>query len=589
VSSKHMVIVGGGTGRLVVGNEPRPILCMPNLTGVYQFGPFQLDAPERRLLRDGVQVPLRLKSFETLRMLVENAGRLVTKEALLRQVWPDAMVEENNINANVSILRKALGEDANGQSYIETVPRVGYRFVAQVAQISSPQSAPPTSGDAVPEFEPEKSVAVLYFENLSGDKEDEYFRDGMTEDVITELAKIKDLRLFPRSAVLVFRDKPLPVIQVGQQLRAAFVLEGSVRRAGSRLRITARLAETRTGHSVWAERYDRQLEDVFTIQDEIAQNIARALRVMLSDKERREIEKVPTRDVQAYDYYLRGRQVVYQFRRQGLEFARQMFARAIVIDPSYAAAFAGVADCSSFLYMYFEATENNLREAATASRRAVELDPESAEAHTSRGLAESLRKNYQEADKEFKAAMLLSPELFDPCYLYARSLFAQGNMKEAVDWFEKASGLNPADYQALSHLGMCLRSLDRQVEAHKANEDALRVMERHVELYPEDARALYLGATALLLHGDRDRCLEWLGRALAIDPEETTILYNAACTYSLLGEKDQALDLIEKAVRNGYGHKEWLENDPDFASLHDHPRFQALIQRLSVASTKSTL
>jgi adenylate cyclase len=589
MSSKHIAIVRGRNAGLVVGNEIQRRPSVPSPTGIYKFGPFRFDATERRLLRDGVQVPLRLKTFETLRMLVEHAGRLVTKEALLRQVWPDAMVEENNINANVSILRKALGEDANGQSYIETVPRVGYRFVGQVTQISSAQSAPTMSGDPAPELEPEKSVAVLYFENLSGDKEDEYFRDGMTEDVITELAKIKDLRLFPRSAVLAFRDKPLPVTEVGQQLRAAFVLEGSVRRAGSRLRITARLAETRTGHSVWTERYDRQLEDVFAIQDEIAQNIARALRVMLSDQEKREIEKVPTRDVQAYDYYLRGRQVVYQFRRKGLEFARQMFARAIVIDPSYAVAFAGVADCSSFLYMYFEATENNLREATNASRRAVELDPESAEAHTARGLAESLSKNYQEADKEFGAAMRLNPKLFDPCYLYARSLFAQGKMEEAVDWFRKASGLNPADYQSLSHVGMGLRSLDRQEEAHQANEEALRIMQRHVELYPEDARALYLGASAWFLHGDRDRCLEWLGRALAIDPEETTILYNTACTYSLLGEKDQALDLIEKAVRNGYGHKEWLENDPDFTSLRDHPRFQALIQRLSAASAKSTL
>jgi adenylate cyclase len=589
MSSKHIAIVRRQNGGLFAGNEIQRRPCVLSSTGVYKFGPFELDTPERRLLRDGVQVPLRLKAFETLRMLVENAGRLVTKEALLRQVWPDAMVEENNINANVSILRKALGEDANGQSYIETVPRVGYRFVAPVAQMSSPQSAPTTSGDAAPELEPEKSVAVLYFENLSGDKEDEYFRDGMTEDVITELAKIKDLRLFPRSAVLVFRDKPLAVTEVGQQLRAAFVLEGSVRRAGSRLRITARLAETRTGHSVWAERYDRQLEDVFSIQDEIAQNIARALRVMLSDQERKEIEKVPTRDVQAYDYYLRGRQVVYQFRRTGLEFARQMFARAIVIDPSYAAAFAGVADCSSFLYMYFEASENNLREATNASRRAVELDPELAEAHTSRGLAESLSKHYQNADKEFEAAMRLNPKLFDPCYLYARSLFAQGKMAEAVDWFKKASGLNPADYQALSHVGMGLRSLDRQEEARKANEDALRVMQRHVELYPGDARALYLGASAWLLHGDRNRCLEWLDRALAIDPEETTILYNAACTYSLLGEKDRALDLLEKAVRNGYGHKEWLENDPDFAAVRDHPRFQALMQSFSAADTKLRL
>ena len=573
---------------LVVDNEPWRKLPMPS-TGVYQFGPFQLDTAERRLLRDGVQVPLRLKAFDTLRILVENAGRLVTKEALLRQNWPNTVVEENNINSNISILRRALGNDPNGQSYIETVPRVGYRFVAPVTQLSSSQSAPTTGGKSVPEPEPEKSLAVLYFENLSGQSEDEYFRDGMTEDVITELAKIKGLRLFPRSAVLALRDKPLPVTEVGRQLRAAFVVEGSVRRAGSRLRITARLLETSTGHSVWAERYDRQLEDVFAIQDEIAQNIARALRVMLSDQEKREIEKVPTRDVQAYDYYLRGRQVVYQFRRKGLEFARQMFARAIVLDQKYAAAFGGVADCSSFLYMYFEASENNLREAATASRRAVELDPESAEAHASRGLAESLSKNYPEAENEFKTAMLLHPALFDPCYFYARSCFAQGKMEEAADLFKKASELNPADYQSLSHLATVLRSLDRQAEAGKASEDALGVMERHVELYPEDARALYLGATAWLLHGERDRCLDWLGRALAIDPEETTILYNAACTYSLMGEKDQALSLLETAVHNGYGHKEWLENDPDFASLRDHPRFQALIQRLSVANVKSTL
>ncbi|HZD45730.1 MAG TPA: serine/threonine-protein kinase, partial [Acidobacteriaceae bacterium] len=222
---------------------------------------------------------------------------------------------------------------------------------------------------------PEKSIAVLYFANLSGNQDDEYFRDGMTEDIITELTKIKELQLLPRSAVLAFRDKPLPVAQIGQQLAVAYVLDGSLRRAGNRLRITAQLAETRSGHSIWAERYDRQLEDVFAIQDEIAQNIARALRVMLSDNEKRAIEKVPTRDVQAYDYCLRARQSFYQFRRKSLEYARQMYARAIVLDPSYAGAYAGVANCSLFLFMYIDATQDNLREAGNASRRAVELDP----------------------------------------------------------------------------------------------------------------------------------------------------------------------------------------------------------------------
>jgi serine/threonine protein kinase/Flp pilus assembly protein TadD len=434
---------------------------------------------------------------------------------------------------------------------------------------------------------PEKSIAVLYFANLSGNQEDEYFRDGMTEDIITELTKIKELQLLPRSAVLAFRDKPLPAAQIGQQLAAAYVLDGSLRRAGNRLRITAQLAETRSGHSVWAERYDRQLEDVFAIQDEIAQNIARALRVMLSDTEKRAIEKVPTRDIQAYDYYLRGRQVFFQLRRSGLEYARQMYARAIVIDPTYAAAFAGVANCSSFLYMYIEATQDNLREAATASRRAVELDPESAEARASRGLSEALGKNYQDAEREFETATRLNPKLYEAFYFYGRSCFAQGNMEKAAVLFRKASELDPADYQSLVQLEQCLRTLDRKQEARQVNEEALRVVERHIQLHPGDARALYLGAGVSLQLGDRDRALEWAHRALAIDPEETAVLYNLACTYTHLGETDHALDLLEKAVRNGFDHKEWIEHDPDFLSLRDHPRFQALIQSLSAARTES--
>jgi tetratricopeptide (TPR) repeat protein len=387
--------------------------------------------------------------------------------------------------------------------------------------------------------------------------------------------------------VLAFRDKPLPVAQIGQQLAVAYVLDGSVRRAGNRLRITAQLAETRSGHSVWAERYDRQLEDVFAIQDEIAQNIARALRVMLSDKEKNEIEKVPTRDVQAYDYYLRGRQAFFQFRRKGLEFARQMFARAIVIDPTYAAAFAGVANCCSFLYMYFEATQDNLREAATASRRAVELDPESAEAHASRGLAEVFSKNYPQAEKEFEEGIRLNPQLFEAFYFYGRSCFAQGAMEKAAALFRKASELDPADYQSIVQLENCLRALGRKEEARQVSEKAVRVVERHIQLQPGDARALYLGAGQSLHLGDRARALDWARRALAIDPEETAVLYNVACTYTQLGETNNALDVLEKAVHNGFGYKEWLENDPDFMALRDHPRFQALVQSLSAAGTES--
>jgi tetratricopeptide (TPR) repeat protein len=403
----------------------------------------------------------------------------------------------------------------------------------------------------------------------------------MTEDVITELAKIKDLRLFPRSAVLAFRDKPLPVTQVGQQLGAAYVLEGSIRRAGSRLRITAQLAETRTGHSVWAERYDRQLEDVFAIQDEIAQNIARALRVMLTESEKHEIEKIPTSSVQAYDYYLRGRQFFYQMNRKGLEFARQMFARAIVIDPGYARAYAGVGDCCSFLYMWCEASEDNLREAISASRRAVELDPQSAEARASNGFAESLSKNYEIADKEFETAIQLDSHLFEAYYFYGRSCFAQGQWEKAAALFARASLLNPDDYAARSLRGLCFRALNRTEEASEAFRDCLQVLERHLELHPDDTRAVSLGSGCLWGLGEHTRALEWTDRALSMDPEEPAILYNAACSYALLQQPDKSVDCLEKAFRRGFGHKEWIQNDPDLSIVRNHPRFRALMQRLS--------
>jgi adenylate cyclase len=543
---------------------------------VYQFGPFQLDSGEHRLLRDGAEVPLQLKAFETLCILVERAGRLLTKEDLLGQVWPGTIVEENNLNKNISLLRKALGERADGAPYIETVPRVGYRFVAPVTHVAA-GSASAAVCERAPEPPPEKSIAVLYFENLSGEKEDEYFRDGMTEDVITELEKIRELRLFPRSTVLAYRDKPLPVTDVGRQLDAAYVLEGSIRRAGARLRITARLAETRCGHSVWAERYDRSMEDVFAIQDEIAQSIALALRVVLTEKEKREIEKIPTSNIQAYDYYLRGRQFLYQMRRQGLEYARQMFARAIVIDPNYARAYAGVADCCSFLFMWFEAKEDNLREALSASRHAVALDPQSPVTHASLGLAQFLSENHEEAHQEFETALGLCTELFEAYYFYGRSCFAQGQFEKAATLFARASEVNPADYQALSLRGLCFRALGRMADAREAFQDCLQRVEHHLQLNPDDARAVYLGSCCLGGLGDDVHALDWADRALAMDPEEASVLYNVACTYALAGKTDKAIDCLEKAMRQGFGHIQWIENDPDLASLRDNPRFNELM------------
>ena len=421
------------------------------------------------------------------------------------------------------------------------------------------------------------SIAVLYFENLGGDKENEYFRDGITEDITTELSRIAGLRVYSRSAVLTYRDRPVTPAEVGRQLQATHVLEGSIRRDGVRLRVNAKLVETVGGQCVWAERYDRRMEDVFAIQDEIAQSIARALRILLTERERQVIQRVPTSNIEAYDLYLRGRHFFHQFRRKGLTYAKEMFTRAIQMDPHYAHAYAGIADCCSWLYMYWESSEDNLQQADGASLRALELEPDSAEAHASRGLVASHRKDYAEAKREFEIAMRLQPQLFEPYYFYARNCYAQGRLEEAVDWFAKASHVNPEDYQAPMLMASALHGLGRQESARQAYDRGLAAAQKHLLLNPEDARALYFGANALSQIGDKERSLEWAARAQQVEPDEPQVLYNVACVFALLGENARAIDCLQRSTTHGWVQKEWMAHDPDLAGLRSDPRFQKLV------------
>jgi serine/threonine protein kinase/Flp pilus assembly protein TadD len=425
-----------------------------------------------------------------------------------------------------------------------------------------------------------KSIAVLPFVNMSADPENEYFTDGIAEEIINALSKIQALRVASRTSAFAFKGKNLDIRKVGEQLNVGTVLEGSVRKAGTKLRVTAQLVSVTDGYHLWSERYDRELQDVFAIQDEIAGNIVRALRVVLSDAEKRAIEKAPTDNVQAYDYYLRGRQFFHQFRRTGIQFARRMFERAIDTDPNYALAYAGVADCCAFLYMYWDGSKANLEGADTASRKALELDAELAEAHASRGFAVSLSKRYDEARREFETALQLNPKLYEAHYLYARACFQEGKLEEAVRHYQDAARVRPEDYQALLLMQGPLKGLGRKAESEAALRQGLQVAEGHLELNPDDARALYLGAGALAQLGQEDRALEWTKRAFSIDPEDSGVLYNVACSYALLGQIDEAIVCLEKAIQNGFGHREWLENDSDLESLREDPRFKSLLNRL---------
>jgi len=473
------------------------------------------------------------------------------------------------------MILKALEKDRRARYQSAADLRADLQRLKQ--EFDSGRSATPAKGR--PAVAGKKSVAVLYFENLSREKEDEYFRDGITEDLITELTKIESIDVFTRSAVLAFRDKQVAAPQVGQELDSTYILEGSLRRAGDRLRVNAQLLETATGKGVWAERYDRRLEDVFAIQDEIVQSIAKALRLKLSETEKRAITKTPTADVKAYDYYLRGRQFFHQFRRRGYDFARQLFTRAIEIDPGYARAYAGIADCYSYLYMYWDASEDNLVAAEDASRKSLLLDPELAEAHVARGLAFSLSKRFDDAQMEFETAMRLDPKLFEAYYFYGRTLLQEGKMAEAALRFEKAAEANPDDYQSPNMLGMVYASLNRHADSQAAYRRCMVAAEKHLELHPDDARALYLGAAALSRLSERPRALDWAGRALAIDPEDCGVLYNVACVYSLEKRIEESIDCLERAMTRAYWYKRWAEHDSDLDNLRGNPRFQALLAK----------
>jgi serine/threonine protein kinase/Flp pilus assembly protein TadD len=425
------------------------------------------------------------------------------------------------------------------------------------------------------------SIAVLPFRNMSPDKDQDYFCEGIAEELINRLGKFQNLRVASRTSAFQFKDADSDIREIGERLNVGTVLEGSVRKAGNQLRISAQLVNVADGYRLWSDSFDRELKDVFAIQDEIAQSIVDALHVTLSPSEAKQVVQKATKvDVQAYDFYLKGRKFFYQFRQQGFEFARQMFARAIVIDPSYSRPYAGVADCCSFLYMYFDSSEDNLQEADAASLKAVEIDPGSAEAHASRGLAVSLSQRFDEAKVEFETALRLDPNNYEAHYLYARSLFAQGNLAEAAKRFEKACDVNPEDYNAPQLLAVAYAGLGRVEDSTDAFKRSLVVIDRHLELNPDDARAIYLGAGSLCHLGEREKAVKWAEKATSIDPDNPSVLYNVACVYAQLGELERGIDCLEKSITTGMGQKEWIENDPDLDPLRDNERFQTLLSRL---------
>jgi serine/threonine protein kinase/Flp pilus assembly protein TadD len=423
----------------------------------------------------------------------------------------------------------------------------------------------------------QKSVAVLYFENQSGAKEDEYFRDGITEDIVTELSKIAQLEIFPRSEMLAFRDKPVTAQQVGQQLGAAYVLEGSIRRAGNRVRITAQLVEASTRHSVWAERYDRQLEDVFAIQEEIARSIAQALRITLTPQEEKTMARKPTENPQAYDFYLRGRSYT---RRENMDYALQMFEQAIQLDPNFALAHAGIAHLCGLIYEIREQNPKWIERGLAACDRATALAPDLPEVLVAHARIFYAQKKYDEAALLTHRAIERKPDCEGSWNILGRAYFASGRFEEAAALTERAIEANGDDYNTYIPYEQALERLGRKKEAEHLRERLIKVLRQQLELVPEDVRARILLATNLAYSKqDADESIRHLQTAVALRPGDPNTLYNAACTYGILGKKAEALETIKKAFAAGYGNRNWAANDSDLTCLHDDPEFQKLVGR----------
>ena len=421
-----------------------------------------------------------------------------------------------------------------------------------------------------------KSVAVLYFENLSGVREDEYLRDGITEDIITELSKIRGINTYSRPTVLAFRDKQVTPGQVGQQLKAAYVLTGSLRRAGTRLRITTQLVDTSTDFPLWSERYDREMKDVFEVQDEIARKIAEALRVTLSPQELEALAIKPTENLQAYDLYLRGKRYARRQTRQDLEFALQMFENAVSIDPSFALAYAACANACAMFYCNYSRDPIWVERARDASGKAVALRWDLPEVQVSQAWGLYATDLHAEAVRMVQKAIERKRDCEGAYYLLCRALFSAGRYREVADAAEIALEASGEDYNVYVPILNALGALGKQEIRNNIQLRAVAAFENHLKQVPEDARARILVAGYYAELGRVEDAMRETTMAMTLRANEASILYNAACVFSLLKKKLEALDALRKAYDAGFKDPNWARRDPDMALLRGDPEFERL-------------
>ncbi|MCU1306814.1 MAG: serine/threonine protein kinase with repeat [Acidobacteriaceae bacterium] len=496
-------------------------------------------------------------------------------EAILNR--DPAAVQELNPKLPVelqTIVRKALEKDRSLRYQTATELKTDLLRLKRDLDSGIKKSA--ESAERRDSGRPEKSVAVLYFENLSGVKEDEYLRDGMTEDIITELSKIRELKIFPRPTILAYRDKPVTSTQVGRELNVAYVLGGTLRRSGTRLRINTQLVDTHTDFPLWSERFDREMKDVFELQDEIARSIAEALRITLSPQEEKALANKPTDNLHAYDLYLRGRSHMRQLTRQDLDFALQLFESAVALDRSFALAYAGIANVCARLYDSHEREPRWIERCSAASGRAIALQPQLAEAIVAQGWVFYADQNYKEAIRCAQHAIELKPHCEGVYHLLGSAYFSSDRFDDAIRIVPAALEANGDDYNTYVPYINALDSMGKKHECTELVAKQTEMLEKQIRTNPEDVRARNLVATRYQQQGRYAEAEREMNLAISFRPNDPGILYNAACMYALQGKKQEALQVLTRAQGAGFHDSNWARRDPDLASLHGEPEFERL-------------
>jgi len=534
------------------------------------FGSFRFEPTSARLWDNGAEVKLTRKAAMVLGALLERPGAPVSKQELFANVWRGTVVSDDALVTCIQELRKALGDDS--KQLIETRHRHGYRFAAPVETPAAmtPVESPPRDMAA---------IAVLAFTDMSPARDQDYLCEGLAEELIDALTHVEGLRVTARTSSFQFRgDHDLR--EVGRKLGVGSLLEGSVRKAGDRLRVTVQLIDVQTGYHRWSEKFERDADDVFAMQDEIAEKVATLLRgAELSTRERRAVRRQPTA-IETYECFLRGRQRMHTMQQPHMDEARALYQRAIALDAEYAPAWAGLATLHALLYEWWGSNAEDLAEADRASRIAMELAPELADAHLSRGYTLSNLRRYTQANQHFEAAARINPNLFDAYYYYGRAAFAAGDIEKSIELWRKAGEVRREDFESPLLQAQSMRKLGQLEESRVVNREAVRRAEKLVELNPSNARVLSFGAGALHDDGQSERALEWARRAEALYPDDMGVIINGALLRAREGLTEEALDLLDRMFGKGWGKKDWVENDPDYDSLRAEPRFIAMMAKL---------